>query len=332
MSQEISRKLEAWRHDHVFGQDRPQRGESRTRLVIAITAVTMIVEIAAGLAFGSMALLADGMHMASHAAALSINAFAYYYARRCAHDSRFTFGAGKVNALGGFSGALLLAIFAVLMTWESIERFLNPVAIGYNQAIFVAIVGLVINAVSVIILGGHHDHDQSEAHRHGNHGDHHHHHDHDHHHDHNLQSAYLHVLADALTSILAIFALLAGKYFGLNWLDPAMGILGAFLVARWSFGLLRTTARVLLDRQGPSNIIRGITDALESGEGRITDLHVWSIGPSIYAAIISIVSIAPKSANDYKSHLPRDVGLVHVTVEVHEYCPVEANKDLLVYR
>jgi len=230
--------LARWRHEHSFGQDRRRPGESRTQLVIAITATMMVVEIAAGVLFGSMALLADGLHMASHAVALGINAYAYAYARRHAHDASYSFGTGKVNTLGGFTGAVLLAAFAVLMVSESVQRLVTPVPIAFNQAILVAVLGLIVNGASMLILGHHHD-------EHGQDGDHDHHdhehddHDHEHargRHDHNLASAYLHVLADALTSVLAIAALLAAKYFGLTWMDPFMGLVGAALVARWSLG------------------------------------------------------------------------------------------------
>jgi len=294
-------------HSHAFGQDRRRPGERRTLLVIAVTAAMMVVEIATGILFGSMALLADGLHMASHAAALSINAFAYVYARRHAHDDRFSFGTGKVNALGGFSGAVLLAVFAVMMAAESVVRLVNPVAIAFNQAIFVAAVGLVVNGLCMVIL----DHKD----------DHHHHHDHDHHvhhHDHNLRSAYLHVLADALTSFLAIFALLAAKYFGLIWMDPLMGIVGAVMVSRWSMGLLATTSHVLLDRQAADDIRQKVVDGIEkSGDNRVVDLHMWSVGPDIYAAIVSVATQAPESPEYYKQLIPSHLKLVHVTVEVN---------------
>jgi len=218
-------------HDHSFGQDVRRPGESRTLIVIGITAAMMVVEIAAGIAFGSMALLADGLHMGSHAAALTVTAVAYVYARRHAGDPRYSFGTGKVNALGGFSSAVLLAMFALLMVWESVHRFLNPVEIHFDRAILVAVIGLVVNGASALVLGtghghGHGDHhadDHDHARDHGPHG-------HSHGHDHNLRAAYFHVLADALTSVLAIVALLAGKHLGLTWMDPAMGIVGAGLV------------------------------------------------------------------------------------------------------
>lgn len=299
-------------HDHVFGQDQPRAGERRTVIVIALTAVTMVVEIAAGLAFGSMALLADGLHMASHTAALGLAAFAYVYARKRARDPRFSFGTGKVNALSGFAGAVVLAGFALVMLVESIGRFLAPVPIVFDQAILVAVAGFLVNAVSMVVLGGHHhDHDHKDHHAH-DHGP-----DHHHHEDHNLRSAYLHVLADALTSVLAIFALLAGKYFGAVWLDPVMGVLGAGLVIRWAWGLLRQSGKVLLDWQAPEPVLAAVTEALEQdGRIRIRDLHVWSIGPGYYAAEVALETADPEDPDHYRTLLPPDQGLVHVTVEV----------------
>lgn len=300
-------------HSHSFGQDRKRPGESRTLIVIAVTAAMMVVEIATGILFGSMALLADGLHMASHAAALSINAFAYVYARRHAHDERFSFGTGKVNALGGFSGAVLLAVFAVMMAVESVIRLVNPVAIAFNQAIVVAVIGLVVNGLSMLILN-HRDDDPHHDHDHG-HADHGHHH---HHHDHNLRSAYLHVLADALTSFLAIFALLAAKYFGLVWMDPLMGIVGAIMVSRWSVSLLVSTSHVLLDRQVPAVIRQKVMDGIQkSGDNQVVDLHLWAVGPGIYAAIVSVATGEPQPPDYYKTLIPPDLKLVHVTVEVN---------------
>jgi cation diffusion facilitator family transporter len=302
--------MSAKRHDHVFGQDQPRPGEHRTVIVIVITAVTMAVEIIAGLAYGSMALLADGLHMGSHAAALGLALFAYIYARRRSRDEDYSFGTGKVNFLAGFSGAIVLAGFALVMLVESSGRFLNPVDIVFNQAIYVAVAGLVVNGVSMLILGGHHE----------NH-DHHHHDDHtqdDHaHEDHNLRSAYLHVLADALTSVLAIFALLAGKYLDAVWLDPLMGVLGAVLVVRWARGLLLQSGHVLLDRQAPRAIRQKVSGALEEcGKNRIYDLHVWSIGPGYYAVEAAIEAGDPQGPDYYRKLLPEGLGLKHVTVEV----------------
>ncbi|MCU0873121.1 MAG: CDF family Co(II)/Ni(II) efflux transporter DmeF [Pirellulaceae bacterium] len=309
------------KHDHVFGQDRKMPGEFRTLVVILITAATMVVEIAAGVVFGSMALLADGLHMASHASALAISLLAYVYARRHAHDARFCFGTGKVNSLAGFTGAVLLALFTLLMAWESIRRLLNPVEIAFNQAIGVAILGLLVNGLSVFILGGGH----SDEHQHEDHEDEHdeghpagvpqHHH---HHHDHNLRSAYLHVLADALTSVLAIFALLGGKYAGWQWLDPVMGVVGAILVARWSAGLLQTTSRVLLDHQGPEGIRNAIRRNLEELPGvTVFDLHLWQIGPGSYSLAVALIASDPREPEYYERYLPRNCGLAHTTIEVH---------------
>jgi len=311
-----------WRHDHSFGQDFKRPGERKTQLVIAITAAMMVVEIVAGVLFGSMALLADGLHMASHAAALTINAFAYVYARRHARDAAYSFGTGKINTLGGFTGAVLLAGFALVMVAESVERLAVPLPIAFDQAIFVAVVGLIVNGVSMLILGHDHDHGHEHGHEHADHDqdD-----DHDHHHglegrahDHNLVSAYLHVLADALTSVLAIVALLAAKYFGYTWMDPLMGIVGAVLVARWSIGLLRETSAVLLDRSASGPVRDEIRGSLEAVDGnRVTDLHVWCIGLNLYAVVIGVVTPAPRSPEHYKALLPTDLGIVHATVEVH---------------
>ncbi len=302
-------ELEDREHDHVFGQDQQRPGERRTHIVIVLTAVMMLVEVIAGIRFGSMALLADGLHMASHACALGVTAIAYFYTRRHARNPEFSFGTGKMNALGGFTGAVLLAVFSLMMGWESVARILNPVGIAFNQAIGVAIVGLIVNGACVVILGDKHgDHDHDDAH------DHHH---HAHGHDHNLRSAYLHVLADALTSILAIFALLAGKYYGLNWMDPAMGVVGAILVARWSVGLLRTTAAVLLDKQAPRNIREQVRAALEGEpDTQVVDLHVWLIAPGLYSVVVSVVTSTEAVPEHYKSVLPKNLGLVHQTVEV----------------
>jgi cation diffusion facilitator family transporter len=298
-----------WKHDHTFGQEEVKAGEKRTIIVAIITATMMIVEIITGILFGSMALLADGIHMGSHAVALGISVVAYIYARRYAGDRRFSFGTGKVNALAGYTSAIILAIFALSMVWESIERFFNPVEIIFNQAILVAIIGLIVNVVSVLILGDRHSHSHShqgkneqQSHQHA---------------DHNLRAAYLHVLADALTSVLAIFALLSGKYLGLIWMDPLMGIIGAVMVIRWSLGLWRETSSLLLDQQASEEVQREIITAIETqGSDRVSDLHIWSIGPNIFSATISIVTDDPKSSQEYKENLPQKIGLVHSTIEV----------------
>ena len=339
--------LHLWQHSHTFGQDIRRPGETRTLIVIAITAIMMVVEIAAGISFGSMALLADGLHMASHTAALSINAFAYLYARRNAHNEEFSFGTGKVNTLGGYTGAVLLAGFALLMVWESGVRLVSPVEIAFNQAIVVAVLGLIVNGASVLILGHHHhpeqiqdapehvaahvhDHEHRNEHAHEDH--HHEHHHHHHHHDHNLIAAYLHVLADALTSLLAIFALLGAKYFGFIWADPLMGIVGAILVGKWSLGLLHSTSTVLLDREGPKAMREIIKERIEAeDDNRVVDLHVWAVGPNIYSVIVSLVTHDPKPLEHYKTLIPADLGIMHVAVEVHrcsnEGMPLQLGAD-----
>ena len=299
-----SRNLQHWQHSHVFGQDRQRAGEIRTLVVVLITAVMMVVEIVAGILFGSMALLADGLHMASHAVALGISFLAYVISRRLASDRSFTLGVGKINSLAGYTSAVMLMGFALLMVAESTDRLLNPVSIAFESALLVAVVGLIVNGLCAWILvaspGDHHGHD------------------HHHHHDHNLRAAYLHVLADALTSLLAIAALLAGKYFGAYWLDPTMGIVGALLVARWSLGLIRDSSRVLLDRQVDGGFESELRDALEGGSGdRIADLHCWVIGPGIHAAEIVLVSDDPFDPPHYRSRIPEHLNIVHATIEVH---------------
>jgi cation diffusion facilitator family transporter len=295
---------ELYTHEHHFNQHNPKAGEKRTWWVIVLTTLTMTAEIIAGLVFGSMALLADGLHMASHATALTVSALAYLYARKHAHDRRFSFGTGKVGSLAGFTSAVLLAMFALIMVVESSERFINPVSIAFNEAIFVAVLGLVVNVVSVFILN-------VKEHTHEIEG-------HDHHPDHNLRAAYLHVLADALTSVLAIIALLAGKFFGWNFMDPAMGIVGAALVTRWSWGLLGQTSRILLDRQAPDDLVNRVKYLLEKdGQSKITDLHIWAIGPNQYAAAIEIMCTNDKEEKNVRHIIEGIESIAHVTLGVH---------------
>ncbi len=299
--------VKTWRHPHSFGLDTQQEGEKRTLIVLVITLITMVIEIAAGIAFGSIALWADGLHMGSHALALGISVLAYMYARKFATDPRFTFGTGKINALGGFTGAVFLGGFALVMVWEGTERLFYPQPIIFDWAIFVAVFGLIVNGVCAYILGGHH------------HG---HDHSHDHSHDHedlNLKSAYLHVLADALTSVVAIVALLAGKYYGALWMDPLMGFLGAALILRWSYSLIKETGMRLLDQRAPEAVRQGVKNAIESqADTEIYDLHVWLIAPGAYAAIIGVVTHKAEPPNFYKSLIPDDLNIKHLTVEVHE--------------
>ena len=297
--------LDEWQHSHVFGQDQQRAGEMRTLFVVALTASMMVIEIITGLLYGSMALLADGLHMASHALALGIAVFAYVISRRSATDRSYSFGVGKINSLAGFASAVLLMGFALLMVTESTNRLIDPLPISFDQALIVAAIGLIVNGASAWIL-------MSTPHEHG-HG-----HAHDHHHDHNLRAAYLHVLADALTSILAIAALLAGKYFGANWLDPAMGFVGAALVARWSFGLIKDSSRVLLDKEADEERVIELRQSIEGDSSdRIADLHLWSIGHGIYAVELSIVSDNPATPAHYKSLIPDHLNVVHATVEIH---------------
>jgi len=304
-----TQRTSEWTHDHVFSQDQERAGEKRTLLIVVVTAVMMVVEIAAGLIYGSMALLADGLHMGSHATALGIAVFAYVISRRMASDRRFAFGVGKINSLAGFASAVLLLGFALVMVIESTGRLINPISIAFDQALIVAVVGLVVNGVSAWVL-------ISTPHEHGHAHDHDH---HDHHgHDHNLRAAYFHVLADAVTSLLAIVALLAGKYMGANWLDPVMGIVGAALVTRWSYGLIRETSRVLLDKQAGEDHLVVLRESIEAhSTDRVTDLHIWSIGHGIFAADIAVVSDDPQTPDHYKSLIPSTLNIVHATVEVH---------------
>jgi cation diffusion facilitator family transporter len=313
-----AQNLSKWQHSHVFDQDKKRAGESRTIFVVAMTAVMMVVEIAAGQAFGSMALLADGLHMASHTAALGIALIAYVVSRRLAADHRFAFGVGKINSLAGFASAVLLLVFAIAMVTESVDRLINPLSISFDQALVVAVVGLVVNGASAWILMST-PHDHGHGHGHGHDDEHEHEHEHAGH-DHNLRAAYLHVLADALTSVLAIVALLAGKYLQAGWLDPAMGIVGAVLVARWSIGLIRASSRVLLDGQADEHRLVKLRHAIEaSPSDRIADLHLWNIGHGIHAAEIIVVSDDPKAPDHYKSLIPAALKVVHATVEVQRF-------------
>ncbi len=293
--------------DHAFGQDEIRPGERRTLIVVLLTAGMMVVEIATGILSGSMALLADGLHMASHAATLMVNVLAYRYARQHARDPRFTFGTGKVNALAGFSGAVLLIGFAAIMVTESAHRIVSPVEINFSYAIGVAIIGLFVNAFSALILGGRHHHGHGHQHAHKHHTA----------HDHNLRAAYLHVIADALTSVLAIFALVAARYQGWVLLDPLMGIVGAILVTRWGIGLIKDSSATLLDAQAPTEITDMIRDVIEKdGESKLSDAHIWSIGPGIYAAALIVAAPLGRPALHYRRLLPPETGIVHVTIEV----------------
>lgn len=309
--------LEKLQHSHIFSSSSPQ-GERRTRYVLLLTAVTMVVEIVAGGLFGSMALLADGWHMATHVAAFMITIFAYQYASKHEENPEFSFGTGKVSVLGGFASAVTLAVVALVMLLESLQRILDPHVIHFDEAIAVATLGLVINIISALLLKDDHHHHQDAVHDEPHHHDHGQEHNHHHHHDHNLRAAYFHVLADALTSLLAIVALLLGKYFGWNWMDPVMGIVGAIIITRWSYGLIKQSAPILLDASVDEEYQQAIKTAVErDADNRISDIHVWRVGANHYAAIISLITHNPKSTEHYKSLLQEFNKLSHVTVEVN---------------
>jgi cation diffusion facilitator family transporter len=301
--------LDTWQHPHDFAVIQ-EHGERRTRQVLIITAVTMLVEIAAGQAFGSMALLADGWHMGTHVAAFLITIFAYRFAQKHANNKAYAFGTGKVSVLGGFASAIALIVVALLMLIESGQRILFPQPIHFNEAIGVAALGLLVNIACAFLLQGHHDH--GHAHDKDGHDDHH------HHHDHNLKAAYLHVLADALTSVLAIGALIFGKYLGWNWLDPLIGIIGALVISRWAYGLIRETGTILLDGSISAKELAAIKEKIESAlDNRIADMHVWKVGPAHYAAILSIVTHYPQKIEYYRELLHDFTNLSHLTVEIH---------------
>lgn len=277
--------------------------------MIAITATMMVVEIVAGNLFGSMALTADGWHMSTHAAAMLIAALAYLYARKHAGNRRFTFGTGKLGDLAGFASAVVLALIAVLIGWESYLRLQAPVAINFKEAIIVAVIGLLVNLVCALLLKDdhHHGHDHGHDHSHG----------HGHARDQNLRAAYIHVLADALTSVLAIAALVLGSLYGWFWLDPAIGIVGAIVIARWSWGLIRDTGGVLLDYVPEGeDLPEEIEDILVKEGAEIVDLHVWQLGPGHHGAIVSIVVDHPRAPSYYREKLAAIHDLSHVTVEV----------------
>jgi cation diffusion facilitator family transporter len=280
-----------------------------------LTAVTMVAEIVAGATYGSMALLADGWHMATHVAAFGIAVFAYGYARSHATDPKYTFGTGKVSILGGFASAVALAVIALVMALESIARLFQPHAIQFNEAIGVAMIGLVVNLVSAWLLQDHHDHSHHAAH---DDHDEHHAHEHHEHHDHNLRAAYIHVVADALTSVFAIAALFAGKFLGLIWLDAVMGLVGAGVITRWAYGLVRDTGSILLDGAIDKRIKLEIVDTIEEdADNRVTDLHVWHIAQNHFAATISLVTHHPQAPEYYKKLLSHIPSLSHVLVEVN---------------
>jgi cation diffusion facilitator family transporter len=299
--------LSPWTHEHVFDEGN-QMAERGTRAVMWITAAMMVVEIIAGWRFNSMALLADGWHMSSHAVAIGLSAFAYAAARRYSHDSRFAFGTWKIEVLAGFASAIFLLGVAALMVFGSVERILSPQPIRYEEAILIAAVGLIVNIVCALILGGAHDHRP---------------HDHSHHHDLNLKSAYLHVMADAATSVLAILALAGGWVYGWSWLDPVMGIVGAALVAVWAKNLLSETGKVLLDREMDHPVVAEIREVVEtgpeSGDTRITDLHVWRVGKQKFSCALSVMSHdTTLTPGRVREQLAKHEEIVHATIEIQQ--------------
>ena len=304
--------IEEWQHPHVFDEGNPL-AERNTRWVVVLTAIMMVAEIVGGWMFNSMALLADGWHMSSHALALGLSVLAYGAARRFAHDSRFTFGTWKIEVLGGYTSAILLVLVAGLMLYQSAGRLLAPMPIRYDQAIAIAVVGLLVNLACAWLLKNGHGHDHHHAHD-----------DHvtpDHHHDLNLRSAYLHVVADAATSVLAILALIGGKLWGASWLDPVMGIVGAGLVAVWAYGLLRDSGRVLLDAEIDAPVVAEIREVIEASsiKAHICDLHVWRVGKGKYACILSLVTTDEVEPNYFKRKLSVHEELVHISVEVNHH-------------
>jgi cation diffusion facilitator family transporter len=305
--------MAAHEHSHVFlGADHAQN-ERKTWGVIALCSAMMILEIAGGIIFGSLALVADGLHMSTHATALLIAALAYTYARRRAGDPRFTFGTGKFGDLAGFTSAIILAMIALLIGYEAVSRLFAPIHIDFDQAIPIAVLGLLVNIASAWLLSGGHSHEQDHAHGPG------HHHAHPHgtaSRDNNLRAAFLHVAADAAVSVLAIIGLSMGKFFGWIWMDPVMGIVGALVIANWSYGLVRDTGGILLDKTSDQKIADSIRSAIETDGDRLADLHLWRLGPGHLGAILCVVTTEPRSAEFYHARLGEVGRFSHVTVEV----------------
>jgi cation diffusion facilitator family transporter len=307
-----SHSLDQWTHDHVFLGAQHEHNERRTWFVVALTVAMMIGEITAGSLFGSMALLADGWHMATHAAALGIAALAYLLARRQAGNAHFVFGTGKFGDLAAFASAIILGLIAVQIAYESALRLVHPVPIAYGEAIVVATLGLCVNLLSAWLLRGDHDH-HGHSHAHGGHD----------HHDNNLRAAYIHVLADAATSLLAITALVIAMVSQWVWIDARVGIFGSAVIASWAYGLVRDAGAVLLDVRADADLEAVIRDRIETKGDRVTDLHLWQVGPGHCAAVISVISDNPLPPVTYKRRLGGLKRLCHVTVEV-ERCPHEA--------
>jgi cation diffusion facilitator family transporter len=330
--------VQASPHSHVFlGQDHA-RAERRTWAVIILCTLMMLAEIVGGALFGSLALIADGLHMSTHAGALMLAALAYTFARKYAFDHNFTFGTGKFGDLAGYSSAIVLAMIAMLIAYEAVLRFLDPVPIAFNEAIPIAALGLLVNIASAWLLAGGHHHDHGHSHGHGHaHRDHPHDHDHDHGHDHdhahhdhaphdhpdekhhrdnNMRAAVVHVMADAAVSVLVIVGLLLARAFGWLWMDPAAGLIGALVIASWSVGLIRDTGAILLDRVPDPGMAEKVKRAIEGEGDRVTDLHLWRLGPGHLGAIVSIATSAQREPAHYRQRLAHFADLSHVTVEV----------------
>lgn len=305
----MNTSAEKWYHSHIFDEGNPL-AERNTRIAVALTAFMMVAEIIGGWAYNSMALLADGWHMGTHALALGLSVMAYGAARRYENDKRFAFGTWKIEVLGGYTSAIFLVGVAALMLYESVQRLISPTPIHYSEAIQIAIIGLVVNLICAWLLkdGHHHDHHHHD-----------HEHSHDHHHDLNLRSAYMHVLADAATSVLAIIALFCGMLWGASWLDPIMGIVGAGLVTVWAYGLIRDSGRILLDAEMDAPVVDEIYDVIEASpiKATITDLHVWRVGKGKYSCILSLHTTEDVSPDFFRQQLSIHEELVHITVEVN---------------
>jgi len=305
--------LDRWHHAHVFLGEKHDRHERRTWFVVTLTAATMVAEVIGGSLFGSMAVVADGVHMLTHVLALAIAALAYRFARRHAADARFSFGTGKLGELAAFASALILLLIALLIAYESISRLVNPIAIKYDEAIAVACIGLAVNLASAWLLA-----DEDHHHGHAHDDD-----DHHHSHDHNIRAAYIHVLADAVTSVLAICGLLMGRFYGLVWMDAVVGIIGAGVIISWGIGLIRSSGAVLLDVVPSRGLADRVRARLEVGDDRVADLHLWRLGPGHAGVIASVVTEHPQPPQAYKARLAGIAGLSHVTIEVQP-CPDHA--------